>query len=465
MHHHTIKKQTRTISGVTPVAVMTRPGKCPGNCIYCPTYSDTPQSYTPKWPAVLRAIDCDYDPFEQVKLRLNTLRNMGHPTDKVELIIMGGTFLSRPRQYQHDFTKRCFDALNGSNADTLEAAQGQNEEASCRAVGMCIETRPDYCGPEEVAWMTELGATRVEIGVQAIDDEVYRLTRRGHTVDDVVQAIRRAKNAGLKVHYHWMPNLPGVEYQNEAELFSRLFSSSDFCPDGLKLYPTMVVAGTELERWHRDGRYQPYTEQALVDLIAALKRLVPEYVRISRVLRDIPPVYITGGPRDSLRDRVQKRMEETGTSCQCIRCREYGHRIKRGYQPGEPRLARMDYPASGGNEIFLSFQDTEGTLFGLLRLRIQQERIPPFASWQAANMAVIRELHVYGPELLLGEREALSAQHKGFGRLLLAEAERICLEEYAIDRLFVLSGIGARPYYRGLGYQLDRGYMYKDLVA
>ncbi|MDD3264666.1 MAG: tRNA uridine(34) 5-carboxymethylaminomethyl modification radical SAM/GNAT enzyme Elp3 [Dehalococcoidales bacterium] len=464
MQHHTIKKQSRTISGVTPVAVMTRPRPCPGNCVYCPTYSDTPQSYTPTSPAVLRAINCEYDPFKQVDLRLSILRGMGHPVDKVELIIMGGTFLSSPLQYQYDFIKSCFDALNGRVSASLEEAQQLNEEVECRCVGLCIETRPDYCTPAHIEWMVKMGTTRVELGVQAIDDDVYLLTRRGHKVEDVVNATRDLKMSGIKVHYHWMPNLPGVDRARDLELFSLLFSDERFRPDGLKMYPTMVVAGTELERWKEQGFYTPYTEEELIDLLADLKSLVPGYTRISRVLRDIPSIYITGGPKDSLREKVLKKLAEKGKSCQCIRCREYGHRIKQGWKTGKASLQRLEYKASGGQEIFLSFEDENQTLFGLLRLRLQSSPPPAFEGGQGAY-ALVRELHVYGAEVALGGRDDVSAQHKGLGKMLLAEAERIAVEEYGSRGIYILSGVGARPYYRSLGYMLTSSYMYRALPA
>ncbi len=464
MKHHTIKKQSRTISGVTPVAVMTKPLPCPGKCIYCPTYSNTPQSYTPTSPAVLRAITCGYDPADQVEKRLGILRDMGHSTDKVELIIMGGTFLAASRDYQYEFIKGCFDALNGQVSVDLEQAKVLNENSHHRCTGLCIETRPDVCSSEDIAWMVELGTTRVEVGVQATSDEIYRLTQRGHTVEDVVAATRHLKNYGLKVHYHWMPNLPGVSVEKDLELFGSLFSDERFRPDGLKIYPTMVVSGTQLEKWYRRGLYIPYDEETLEDMIARLKLLVPEYVRISRVLRDIPAVYITGGPKDSLREKVQKRLIEKGSECRCIRCREYGHRLKQGRKPGQPHLKRLDYKASGGLETFLSFEDDSSTLFGLLRLRIQSTPLQDFELNVGENTAIVRELHVYGHELSLGEREAESAQHKGLGKMLLAEAERIAAGEFNAGRLFVISGVGARPYYRTTGYELNRGYMVKKLA-
>ena len=458
-----MRKLTRTISGVTPLAVMTRPMPCPGQCIYCPTYTAAPQSYTPESPAVLRARTCDFDASKQVELRLKIFQEMGHPTDKVELIIMGGTFLASPVEYQYRFVKDCFDALSGEVSTTLAEAQRLNETGRHRCVGLCIETRPDWCRTEDIDHMIEFGTTRVELGVQTLDDDIYRLVRRGHQVEDVVRATRALKERGLKVHYHWMPGLPGSTPEHDLELSARLFSDDRFRPDGLKLYPTMVVAGTELERWYQQGKYQPYEDDVMVSLTASIKALVPKYVRISRVLRDIPSKFIVAGPRDSLRDIVKKVMEQQQTSCRCIRCREYGHRLKNGWEMGQPQMVRMDYKASGGHEVLLTFEDQRETLFGLLRMRLQKEALPGLGHYNGKS-AIIRELHIYGQEVSLGERSSSAAQHKGLGRQLLAAAERIASGEFGAGQVAVLSGVGAREYYRtDLGYKLEASYMVKEL--
>ena len=458
-----LRKSTRTISGVTPVAVMTMPMPCPGRCVYCPTYSATPQSYTPESPAVLRGIQCQFDAFKQVKVRLRGLTDLGHPTDKIELIIMGGTFLSTPKDYQYRFVKECFDALNGVTADSLEEAKKINESTTHRCVGLCIETRPDFCGEEEVKRMLEFGATRVEMGVQVLDDEIYRLVNRGHLVEDVVKATTLLKQYGFKVHYHWMPGLPGSTPEHDMEMTRQLFDDPRFRPDGLKIYPTMVVAGTELEKWYQEGRYHPYDNNTTLDLVADIKSIVPKYVRISRVLRDIPAKFITAGYKESLRGPVKKRMQSKGTECHCIRCREYGHRVAEGWQIGEPALKRMDYPASGGTEIFLSFEDDKETLFGLLRLRIQSEPIPLLQQSAVTPTAIIRELHVYGPEVPLKNQNSGAAQHKGLGKALIREAELIARDEFKANQMAVLSGVGAKEYYRNeFGYCATGDYMVKD---
>ncbi|MGQ9546339.1 MAG: elongator complex protein 3 [Dehalococcoidia bacterium] len=448
-----MKKASRTISGVTPVAVMAKPFPCPGRCVYCPSSPEAPKSYTVESPAVLRARRCDFDARKQVEVRLKTLAEMGHAQDKVELIVMGGTFLSYPRDYQYQFIKDCYDALNGVSSNSLEEAKKLNETAERRCVGLCIETRPDFCGEEEIAAMLDFGTTRVELGVQTLDDEIHSLTKRGHGVAEVISATHLLRDYGFKVYYHWMPGLPGSTPGHDLELSRKLFEDERFRPDGLKLYPTLVVQGSELESWFRDSRYQPYGDEEMVDLLMAIKALVPKYVRISRLMRDIPSKFIIVGSRDlALRDTVKRKMEQAGLRCSCIRCREYGHRLRAGWQIGEPCLTRLEYETLGGREILLSYEDNNGTLFGLLRLRAN------------GGKAVVRELHVFGLEVPLSKRLEGAAQHRGLGESLLREAERIAREEFDAGRLSVLSGVGAREYYRSLGYGLKGAYMTKELV-
>ncbi|MCL2140356.1 MAG: tRNA uridine(34) 5-carboxymethylaminomethyl modification radical SAM/GNAT enzyme Elp3 [Dehalococcoidia bacterium] len=454
-----MKKLSRTISGVTPVAVMTKPAGCPGHCIYCPTYGATPQSYTPTSPAVIRARGCDYNPYRQVQRRIEMLTDMGHPTDKIELIVMGGTFLATPVEYQYQFIKDCFDAVNGKVSNSLEESQKFNETAARRCVGLCIETRPDVCGEAEIKRMVDFGTTRVELGVQVIDDEIYEKVRRGHSVASVVSATAILKQYGLKVHYHWMPGLPGSSPQHDLEMSRELFECEDYRPDGLKLYPTMVVEGTILEQWYKDGLYIPYTDADMLTLMADIKAGVPPYVRISRVLRDIPANYIVGGLRDSVRDTVRELMASRGDDCHCIRCREHGHRIKNKWKVGQPRLVKREYYASHGHEWFLSFEDENETLFGLIRLRV--EEAPPTLFGALSKLALVRELHIFGSEVALGHREKLAAQHQGLGKALLAEAERIALDEAGVSMIAILSGVGARQYYSEQGYIFSSGYMVK----
>ena len=447
-----MKKASRTISGVTPVAVMTKPFACPGKCVYCPSSPEAPKSYTVESPAVLRARSCGFDARKQVEVRLKTLAEMGHARDKIELIIMGGTFLSCPRDYQYEFIKDCYDGLNGVTSSSLEEARKLNEDAEHRCVGLCIETRPDFCGEEEIRTMLDFGATRVELGVQTLDDEIHCLTKRGHGVAEVVSATRLLRDCGFKVYYHWMPGLPGSTPEHDLEQSRQLFEDPRFRPDGLKLYPTLVVRGAELENWYRDNHYRPYRDEVMTDLLVSIKVLIPRYVRISRLMRDIPGKFIVAGSRDlAMRGTIRKEMEQAGVRCGCIRCREYGHRRRDGWPVGEPCLTRSDYETLGGKEIFLSYEDENETLFGLLRLRVNGQK------------AIVRELHIFGPEVPLGKRLEQGAQHHGLGEGLLREAERIAGEDFKAPRLSVLSGVGAREYYRSLGYRLEGAYMVKDL--
>jgi len=454
-----MRKISRTISGVTPVAVMGKPVGCPGQCVYCPSFPDAPKSYTPESPAVLRARQCNYEPKKQVELRLRTLTNMGHPADKVELIVMGGTFLAYPKEYQYQFIKDCYDALNGGESTTLEEAKKVNETAGHRCVGLCIETRPDWCREEEVKRMLDFGATRVELGVQTLDNDIYKLVKRGHEASDVARATKLLKDYGFKVYYHWMPGLPGSDPEHDLELSRQLFDNDDYRPDGLKLYPTLVISSTELEKWYLAEKYKPYPADVLVDLMIAIKTGVPGYVRIPRVMRDMPSKFIVAGCRDlALRSAIKKKMQDSGISCACIRCREYGHRLRDGVKIGEPMVKRTDYEASGGKEIFLSFEDEGNTVFGLLRMRTGRLAIGN------GDLAMVRELHVFGSEVPLGEKSDAAAQHHGMGMELLKEAERIARDEFKVSKIAIISGVGAREYFRSeCGYKLDGAYMVKNL--
>ncbi len=454
-----MKKATRTISGVTPVAVMAKPHPCPGNCVYCPSAAGAPRSYTEESPAVLRAAACDFDPGMQVRVRLDTLSQMGHPVDKVELIIMGGTFLAYPVEYQYQFVKSCYDALNGSVSADLSSARELNESAPHRCVGLCVETRPDWCGESEVSRLLDFGATRVELGVQTLDERIHELTRRRHGVAEVVSATALLRRHGFKVYYHWMPGLPGSAPELDLELTKRLFDEPQFRPDGLKLYPTLVVRGAELETWYREGRFVPRTTAEMCDLLVRMKQLMPPYVRVARLMRDIPRKFIVAGCDDlALRSTVRDLMRERGLQCRCIRCREYGHRMRDGWTIASPSLRRRDYEIAGGREVFLSWEDPSDTLYALLRLSLMGGD-----SAGKSCTATVRELHVYGPEMALGERDSLAAQHRGLGAALLSEAERIAASEGGASVLRVLSGVGVRDYYRRSGYMREGAYMSKRL--
>lgn len=451
-------KPVRTLSGVAPVAVMTSPCECPhGRCSYCPggVSIDTPQSYTGHEPAALRAIMYEFDPYMQTKARIDQLRSIGHPTDKVDLIIMGGTFTSRSLDYQDWFVKRCFDAMNGCFAPDLASAQESNEAAAHRCVGLTVETRPDWFRDGEVGHSLVLGATKVELGAQILDDVVLASMRRGHTVQDLVDATRRSKNAGLKLCYHLMPGLPGTDSTSDLESFKRVFEDERFRPDMLKIYPTLVVAGTELHDAWKKGLYEPMSLDRTVELLAEAKRMVPPWVRILRIQRDIPVKKIEAGVTKShLREIVLGRLREEGGSCRCIRCREVGHaRLGKAVAAADAEFVQRTYDASGGKELFISFEiPPEDVLVGYARLRLPRDG--------AGNWSLLRELHVYGQMVPIGERMAEQWQHKGFGERLLARCEELTAE-HGLEVLRTMSGVGARGYYRRFGYERDGPYMSK----
>ncbi|MCP8306410.1 MAG: tRNA uridine(34) 5-carboxymethylaminomethyl modification radical SAM/GNAT enzyme Elp3, partial [archaeon] len=356
-------KPVRTASGIVVIAVMTKPYPCAhGACVYCPGGQrfSSPQSYTGEEPAALRGVQNEYDPFKQVSARLDQLRAIGHDVGKAELILMGGTFLNFPIDYQKDFVKRCYDALNGIESKSLEEAKRRAEYAKIRNVGLTIETRPDFCKEEHVDLMLEYGVTRVEIGVQNLDDEIYEIVKRGHGVMDVEEAFRTAKDSALKVVAHMMPGLPGSNPERDFYSFYRLFNDPEFKPDMLKIYPTLVVESSELYRWYLDGNYQPYDDETTIKLLAKVKSIVPKWVRIMRVQRDIPARLIVAGVKKSnLRELVQKELSRMGHKCRCIRCREVGiKRLKYGIdvKPENIRLLRHDYNASKGVEVFISYE-------------------------------------------------------------------------------------------------------------
>ncbi|MEM2956463.1 MAG: tRNA uridine(34) 5-carboxymethylaminomethyl modification radical SAM/GNAT enzyme Elp3 [Candidatus Pacearchaeota archaeon] len=451
-----LKKPTKTISGVTPLAVMLHPRKCPhGTCLYCPSLN-VPQSYTPNSPAVLRAKSLNYDPYKQVINRLNSFKTMNHPTDKIELIIMGGTFLSYPIDFQYKFIKKCYDALNGKISKSLEEAKSINETAKHRCVALCIETRPDVCSDKEIKRMLEFGATRVELGVQMPDDKLYKINKRGHTVKDVVQATKRLKDAGFKVGYHLMPGLPGSNPEKDLKLFKKLFSDERFRPDQIKIYPCQVLPGSELVKLYKEGKYEPYSLDELIPLLIKFKLTVPRYCRIMRIMREIPPRYmIAGTKRIDLRKVLAEELRKQNKKCKCIRCREVGLFLRDNPQTkldNTLTFKKTEYSASQGKELFLEIVNKDDIIFGLCRLRINKDKT-----------AFIRELHVYGPQTEIGKKNKSSYQHKGLGSQLIKEAENIAKKEKC-KILNVISGVGVREYYRRLGYSLSGYYMKKTLI-
>ncbi len=463
-------KQVRSASGVTTVAVMPKPWGCPhGKCTYCPGGPDVgvPRAYTGKEPAVMRALEADYDPYLQVKSRVSQLRAMGHDVDKVELILVGGTFPFMPVAYQEDFVKRCFDALNQVESGSLEHAKRIAETAQVKNVGVTVETRPDWSRRVHVDHLLYMGVTRVEIGVQTLYDDVYERIHRDHSVADVVEATRTLKDSALKVGYHMMLGLPGCDRERDLAAFRRMFENSDFKPDMLKIYPCLVTPGTRLhEEWKR-GEYKPYSTEEAADIIAEVKRFIPPWVRVMRIQREIPSDGIADGVKQgNLRQLVQDGLAKRGITCQCIRCREVGQQLmKNGNSPEleNIKLKRTTYESAGGTEVFLSFEDTkQKILIGYLRLRIPSEQSHRLEI-VGKKAALVRELHVLGQTVPVGVRSETAFQHKGYGARLIAEAERIGSEECDRKKMVIISALGTRRYYARFGYQRDGPYVSKTL--
>ena len=465
------RKATRTISGVTVVAVMTKPYPCPQKepCAYCPGGPPfgVPQSYTGFEPAAMRGLQHAFDPFGQVRSRIEQLRAIGHGVDKVELIIMGGTFPATPVDYQRWFVKGCLDAITGVESATLEEAKKNAETSRIRNVGITVETRPDWAKETHVDNMLEMGVTRVELGVQNPSDEIYGLVGRTHSVADVVEATRIMKDAGLKIVYHMMPGLPGSSFSLDLEAFKRIFEDSAFKPDMVKIYPCLVLKGTRAYEWFLKGEFKPYSNEEAARLVVEVKKMIPPWVRIMRVQRDIPaPLIVAGVNRSNLRQLVQQKLREEGLRCRCIRCREVGHRmLVDGVKPNPENIEvfTMKYAASEGEEIFISVEDgVNDVLVGYLRLRIPSAKAHR-PEIREKPCAVVRELHVYGPLVPVGKHLAKAWQHKGYGGILLGEAERITKEEYGLKKILVISALGTKEYYKRFGYEYDGPYMSKML--
>jgi len=459
-------KKVRSISGVNVIGVMSSPRGCPhGRCIFCPMERGFPMSYTSGEPAAMRGIQFGYDPYKQITSRLNQLKAIGHEPSKVELVIQGGTFLAAPQNYQENFVKQCLDAINCAESRTLEDAKACAETSEIRNVGLTIETKPDWCKEEHVNQMLKFGATRVEIGVQVIDDHIYEITNRGHTVEDVVECFQVAKDAGLKIVAHMMPGLPGSNFEKDLDSFRLLFQDERFRPDMLKIYPCLVMEGTELYDWWKQGKYSPYDTEQAAELIAQIKEFVPPWIRIMRVHREFPVHLIIDGVRNgNLREIALRKLAARGKRCRCIRCREVGHRTLKEYisiNPENLRLTREEYSASEGTEIFLAKEDSDqDVLIGYIRLRIPSRKAQ--RAEVDSSTAIVRELHVYGPEVPVGKKSANAWQHKGLGQELLTAAECVAKDKGA-GKLLVLSALGTRQYYRKAGYTNQGAFMAKLL--
>jgi elongator complex protein 3 len=449
------RKPVRTVSGVAPVTVLTQPYPCPGNCIFCPDIEGQPKSYLPDEPGAARAASFDFDPFAQTAGRIATFEALGHSAEKVELLILGGSWSAYPPDYQEWFIRRCLEAMNGREAPTLGQAQTENETAVHRNVGLAIETRPDMITPAEIVRMRRLGVTKVQLGVQTLDDRILRLNQRDHTVAATRTALRLLRLAGFKIVVHWMPNLYGATPASDRADFGRWWDDPSLRPDELKIYPTALLEGTDLYRLWEAGDYAPYPEDVLVDLVADCKILVPPYCRINRIMRDIPADNIVAGTtKSNLRQIAQRRLQEQGLKCGCLRCSEI-----RGRDVERSQLTLNDLVYSTGvtEEHFLRFVTPEQRTAGFLRLSLPalEAAVLP----ELVGHAMIREVHVYGPALAIDSTSQGEAQHLGLGKELIEEATAIARES-GFRRMAVIAAIGTRDYYRRFGFALSESALY-----
>ncbi|GAB5570343.1 elongator complex protein 3 isoform X2 [Prionailurus iriomotensis] len=444
-------KPIRTASGIAVVAVMCKPHRCPhisftGNiCVYCPGGPDSDfeystQSYTGYEPTSMRAIRARYDPYLQTRHRIEQLKQLGHSVDKVEFIVMGGTFMALPEEYRDYFIRNLHDALSGHTSNNIYEAVKYSERSLTKCIGITIETRPDYCMKRHLGDMLTYGCTRLEIGVQSVYEDVARDTNRGHTVKAVCESFHLAKDSGFKVVAHMMPDLPNVGLERDIEQFTEFFENPAFRPDGLKLYPTLVIRGTGLYELWKSGRYKSYSPSDLIELVARILALVPPWTRVYRVQRDIPmPLVSSGVEHGNLRELAFARMKDLGIQCRDVRTREVGiQEIHHKVRPYQVELVRRDYVANGGWETFLSYEDPDqDILIGLLRLRKCSEET--FRFELVGGVSIVRELHVYGSVVPVSSRDPTKFQHQGFGMLLMEEAERIAREEHGSGKIAVIS--------------------------
>ena len=466
-------KPMRTLSGVTTVTVLTKPYPCPGKCIFCPTDVRMPKSYLPDEPGAMRALEHAFDPYVQVESRLRALTNLGHPTDKIELLILGGTWSSYRRDYQEWFVKRCFDAMNEINEDRfkeepkekssnpdveLAKAQAINETSAHRNVGLVIETRPDEINPDEIKWLRHLGVTKVQMGAQSYDDHILEINKRGHDVECTHNAVALLRAAGFKIVLHWMPNLLGATPESDRLDFAKQWV--DFCPDEIKIYPNQLLANAELYEYWQRGEFHPYTTEDLVELIADIKPAIPRYCRVNRVIRDIPGNNVVeGNTRTSLRQDVQEEMKKRGTRCQCIRCREVKGKV---VELSSLKMDDLVYSAGKAEEHFVSFITSDDGLAGFIRLSLPLNGSPETGLSDLNNAALIREVHVYGQSLAVGAEKTGAAQHVGLGTRLLEEAESIA-QKNGFNKLAVISAVGTREYYIGRGFERGEYYLVKKI--
>ena len=463
-------KPVRTLSGVTTVTVLTKPYPCPGTCIFCPDDVRMPKSYLPDEPGAMRALEHDFDPYTQVKSRLETLASVGHPTDKVELLILGGTFSAYRRDYQEWFVQRCFEAMNIPASPPPPKGEGPgvrvemnelhltNETAGHRNVGLSVETRPDEVTPDELAWFRSLGVTKVQMGVQSLDDAILKLNQRGHAVAEAHRAVALLRAGGFKIVLHWMPGLLGATPASDRTDFPRLWAG--LCPDEIKIYPTQLLENAPLHEYWKRGEYKPYTTEELVNLIADIKPSIPHYCRVNRIIRDIPSTHvIAGNRRSSLRQDVQAELARRGMRCNCIRCREVrGEKL----DPSTLRLDDLTYHPDGAEEHFLSYITPADRIAGFLRLSLPGTDSPATNLHDLEAAAIIREVHIYGQSLAVGAEQTGAAQHSGLGTRLLAEADKIARTK-GFRRMAVIAAVGTRQYYLERGFERGELYLVKSI--
>jgi len=432
-----------------------------------------PKSYLPDEPGAMRALHHQFDPYEQVTARLEALEAVGHPTEKIELLILGGTWSSYRKDYQEWFVHRLFDAMNGPDAQhapaeyqermsmgglELAGAQSFNQTALHRNVGLVIETRPDHVDAEELAWLRHLGVTKVQMGAQSFDDHILEINKRGHDVQATRQAVALLRAAGFKIVLHWMPNLYGATPQSDRLDFARMWQGH--CPDEIKIYPNQLLENAELYTYWQKGVYQPYTTEELVEMLVEIKPTVPRYCRVNRVIRDIPSTnVVAGNKRTSLRMDVHREMKQRGTACQCVRCREV-----RGRAVDEDSLVLKDlvYHTGEAEEHFLSYDTPDDRLAGFLRLSLPGPESPQTGLPDLDGAALIREVHVYGQSIEVGDSKEGAAQHIGLGTNLLLKAEAVAKEQ-GFDKLAVISAVGTREYYAARGFEMGELYMLKEI--
>lgn len=458
-------KPIRTLSGVTTLTVLTKPHPCPGECVFCPTIEGMPQSYLPDEPGARRGLENEFDPYRQVASRLKALHDVGHPTEKIELLILGGSWSAYPKDYREWFLRRCFEAMNGENPldnqgdVSLYDVQARNVNAEKRNVGLVIETRPDLINAEELKLLRKQGVTKIQIGIQSMNDEILEKNRRGHDSATTLKATALLREAGFKITAHWMPNLLGSTPDLDKEDFKRLWEENGVNPDELKIYPCQLLNSAPLYGIWQDGDYEPYDETILLNLLADIKTMVPRYCRINRVIRDIPSTNVIEGSRNtSLRQDVAVEMARRGTKCECVRCREIR---EQRMEAGELVYDDFSYQAAGAEEHFLSYNTADDKLAGFLRLSLPNDD-NALEIDDLKDATIIREVHVYGQSLEVGTEQEGMAQHAGIGKSLIAHAERIA-KDHGYQKIAVIAAVGTRAYYAGRGFELGELYMVKPV--